>query len=252
MLKPPASPRPTAWLRRRLLPAGRRSLRAVPVPGPFFAGPGERIAALATGGEPPGREQPALTPASGSLPSRWPWPPCHQRRQSPALLLAASLALCLPLPLRPATAAEPAGGVERAPQPADLRILMRRDSVNGQERIGVYGAKADPKVANLWSVQVWVETRDRVTIATDRIRCDPAAPLRITGSGGRVLVRQLNPGGAIHLSNRLDHLIWWAVCHPSQAGRDPAELTGEARRLGYSGQLPESQEVLSMPLPGGR
>jgi len=96
---------------------------------------------------------------------------------------------------------------------------------------------------------VWEETRDRVTIATDRIGCSPAAPMRITGSGSQLLVRALNPGGLIHPANRADHLIWWAVCHPSLAGRDPAGFGAEARRLGYSGQLQETQEVIKAPRP---
>lgn len=128
-------------------------------------------------------------------------------------------------------------------------ILQRSESVNGLKRVGVFGAKPDPQQPGLWSVQVWEETNDRVTIATDRVRCSVTAPMRITGAGGQLLVRELNPGGAIHPANRLDHLIWWAVCHPPLAGRDPAGLVEEARRLGYSGQLPERQEQLQAPRP---
>lgn len=135
----------------------------------------------------------------------------------------------------------------RAPRPSDLVILLRSESVNGEKQVGVFGAKADPQRPGLWSVQVWEETNDRVTIATDRISCSPTAPLRTTGTSSRLLVRALNPGGAIHSANRLDHLIWWAVCHPAFAGRDPAGLAAEARRLGYSGQLQESQQVLQAP-----
>lgn len=135
----------------------------------------------------------------------------------------------------------------RAPRPADLVILQRSQSVNGDRQVGVFGAKADPQRPGLWSVQVWEETDERITIATDRIGCSATAPMRITGSGSRLLVRELNPGGAIHPANRLDHLIWWAVCHPSLAGRDPAGLAAEARRLGYSGQLQEQQQVLRSP-----
>lgn len=147
----------------------------------------------------------------------------------------------------PVLAADPPKS--RAPRPPDLLILLRSESVNGQKQIGVFGAKADPQRPGLWSVQVWEETHDRVTIATDRIRCSATAPMRITGVGGQLLVRELNPGGAIHPANRLDHLIWWAVCHPPLAGRDPAGLVEEARRLGYSGQLPERQERLQAPGP---
>lgn len=146
----------------------------------------------------------------------------------------------------PARSADPPAS-PRAPRPPDLVILLRSDSVNGEKQIGVFGAKADPRSPGLWSVQVWEETNDRVTIATDRISCSPTAPLRTTGSGSQLLVRALNPGGTIHPANRLDHLIWWAVCHPAFAGRDPAGLAAEARRLGYSGQLQESQQVLQAP-----
>lgn len=146
----------------------------------------------------------------------------------------------------PARSADPPAS-PRAPRPPDLVILLRSDSVNGEKQIGVFGAKADPRSPGLWSVQVWEETNDRVTIATDRISCSPTAPLRTTGTSSQLLVRTLNPGGTIHPANRLDHLIWWAVCHPAFAGRDPAGLAAEARRLGYSGQLQESQQVLQAP-----
>lgn len=146
----------------------------------------------------------------------------------------------------PARSADPPAS-PRAPRPPDLVILLRSDSVNGEKQIGVFGAKADPRSPGLWSVQVWEETNDRVTIATDRISCSPTAPLRTTGTSSQLLVRALNPGGTIHPANRLDHLIWWAVCHPAFAGRDPAGLAAEARRLGYSGQLQESQQVLQAP-----
>ncbi|MFM7086375.1 MAG: hypothetical protein ACKOXO_05210 [Cyanobium sp.] len=176
---------------------------------------------------------------------RWP------DRRLPAWLFSPALLgglLCLPagnLPLQAATDPPPAAA--RAPRPADLVILQRRSSVHGEQEVGVFGARPDPLQPDLWSVQVWEESDDRVTIATDRIRCSPQAPMRITGTASRLLVRELNPGGAIHASNRLDHLIWWAVCHPSLAGRDPAGLTPEARRLGLSGTLPERQEIVPAP-----
>ena len=148
----------------------------------------------------------------------------------------------------PAWAAETPAST-RAPRPPDLVILLRSESVNGEKLIGVFGAKADPQRPGLWSVQVWEETEERITIATDRIGCSAASPMRITGSGSQLLVRELNPGGLIHPTNRLDHLIWWAVCHPSLAGRDPAGLAAEARRLGYSGLLQERQQQLQAPRP---
>ena len=75
-------------------------------------------------------------------------------------------------------------------------------------------------------------------------RCAPQAPLRLTRQGQRLLIKELNPGGAITEANRLDHQIWWAACHPDQAGKDPELLQETAQRLGYSGQLREQQQVL--------
>jgi hypothetical protein len=164
----------------------------------------------------------------------------------PSLLALLLIALCGGLRGLPA-AADDARADTTPPRPADLVILERLFSINGEKQIGVYGAKPDPQRSGLWSVQVWEQTDDRVVIATDRIGCSPTAPMRITGAGGQLLVRELNPGGAIHLANRLDHLIWWAVCHPQLAGRDPAALAAEARRLGYSGALQERQQVLRAP-----
>jgi len=165
-------------------------------------------------------------------------------RLAAAVLLAVSGAAAA----RSAFAADPPAN-RRAPRPPDLVVLLRSQSVNGEKQIGVFGAMVDPQRPGLWSVQVWEETRDRITIATDRVGCSSTAPTRITGSGSQLLVRELNPGGAIHPANRLDHLIWWAVCHPSLAGRDPAGLAAEARRLGYSGQLLEQQQLLRAPRP---
>jgi len=164
-----------------------------------------------------------------------------------ALLNVPLVLLPLLLPVRPQIAAAQESTAMPTSRPADLVLLQQRQTLQGEERIGVYGAKADPQAAGLWSVQVWVETSERITIATDRIRCDPSAPLRITGSSGQVLMRQLNPGGAIYPANRLDHLIWWAVCHPGLAGKDPAGLGAEAQRLGYSGQIQEQQQRLPGP-----
>jgi len=172
-------------------------------------------------------------------------------RSTANLLLLAILVCWQP---RPAAAAQdpPAAADSKAPRPKDLVILYRSESVLGRKEIGVFGATADPRQPGLWSVQVWEETRDRVTIATDRISCTPAAPLRITGEGSQMYVRQLNPGGAIHDVNRLDHLIWWAVCQPQLAGRDPAGLAKEARRLGFSGNLREQQDVVKAAPAGER
>jgi hypothetical protein len=60
-------------------------------------------------------------------------------------------------------------------------------------------------------------------------------------------VRQLNPGGAITPTNRIDHLIWWAVCHPELAQQDPAGLRSKALELGYSTHLQESEQRVPQP-----
>ncbi|MFM9109255.1 MAG: hypothetical protein ACKOPN_01400, partial [Prochlorococcaceae cyanobacterium] len=122
-------------------------------------------------------------------------------------------------------------------------------AVVGLEALGVYGASPDRLQSDLWSVKVWLERPNNVQVRSDAIRCGSTAPMRITTDGRQTYLRALNPGGAITPSNRVDHLIWWAVCHPAQAGRDPAGLGGVARQLGYSGQLVEREEVV---VAGGR
>ncbi|MEB3333250.1 MAG: hypothetical protein VKI83_12250 [Synechococcaceae cyanobacterium] len=161
-------------------------------------------------------------------------------RRMPRLLAVPLLALSLLLLPRPAAAQD-----ER---PADLVIVDEKLTHQGPHATGVFGLRSDPVVKNLWSVRIWEQLPDRVMISTERVRCDTASPMRITSrktrlAGRQVVMRQLNPGGTITSGNRLDHRIWWAVCHPQFAGRDPAGLAAEARRLGFSGQLLE-QELL--------
>jgi hypothetical protein len=72
--------------------------------------------------------------------------------------------------------------------------------------------------------------------------------MRVLRQGSSLELRYLNPGGAITPSNRLDHMLWWAICHPALAGRDPAGLAAEAQKLGYGGQLVERLEIV----PTGR
>jgi len=43
--------------------------------------------------------------------------------------------------------------------------------------------------------------------------------------------------------------VWWAACHPTLAGKEPETLGEQARELGYSTQLIESEEVLRLPAP---
>jgi hypothetical protein len=132
-------------------------------------------------------------------------------------------------------------------RPPGFLLLEERQSFDGLWAVGVFGAVADPAQPGLWRVQLWEERQDRVVVSTDKVSCDPAAPLRITGRGRQLIVRELNPGGAVTATNRLDHQIWWAVCHPSLAGRDPATLAPAARRLGFDGQRPEREQILPAP-----
>jgi hypothetical protein len=150
---------------------------------------------------------------------------------SPPLLLPALLALAL------AQAAPP----ERPP---GLVVLEERPSPRGLRVLGVYEVRSDPADADLRRVQLWQQHGHEVTLSADTLNCSATAPLRMTRAGDRWIVRELNPGGLITPANRIDHLVWWAVCHPEQAGRDPAALGELARQLGYSGTLPESEQVL--------
>ena len=110
--------------------------------------------------------------------------------------------------------------------------------------IGVHQARPDPRDPAARSIVVWVESPTEVKLAVDSLRCTPDGPLRLTRQGSRLLIKELNPGGAVTEANRLDHQIWWAACFPEQAGKDPASLTATARKLGFSGQLREQQQVL--------
>jgi hypothetical protein len=157
--------------------------------------------------------------------------PCQRR--SAAHRWAVALAAAIAAPAL-------AGGPERPP---GFLLLEERPSLEGLRVVGVFGAVAEPK-PGLWRVQVWEQLRERVTISTDKVNCSTTAPLRIPGRGRHPVVRELNPGGTITPANRLDHLIWWAVCHPEQAGRDPATLAAQARQLGFDGLLPEREQVL--------
>ncbi|MFM7361727.1 MAG: hypothetical protein ACKO6F_07050 [Cyanobium sp.] len=165
-------------------------------------------------------------------------------RRCPGLvfpLVALVLAVAVPGGVR-GQAAPPAsaGGPQRPP---GFLLLEERQSLDGLRVVGVYGAVAE-STSGLWRVQLWEQLRERVIISTDKVNCSTSGPLRIPGRGRRLVVRELNPGGTITPANRLDHLIWWAVCHPQQAGRDPATLAPLARQLGFDGQRPEREQVL--------
>jgi hypothetical protein len=164
-----------------------------------------------------------------------------------ALLLAADLARGWGPALADPAAAEENSRSNAENRPPGLVVLQDRVTHRGREVVGIYGLVAEPAQPGLWRVQVWEELDDRVTVATDKIGCSVTSPLRITGTTRRLIVRELNPGGVITPANRLDHLMWWAVCVPAQAGKDPAGLGPLARQLGYSGRLPEREQVLLGP-----
>ncbi|MFY7695418.1 MAG: hypothetical protein ACOVQK_03655 [Cyanobium sp.] len=134
------------------------------------------------------------------------------------------------------------------PPPPDLVVLVDKVGIKGRYRLGVFDRQADPTQPQVWRLKLWEQTLDRLFISTDVLDCSPRQPMRITGGSadgpGRLILRELNPGGPITPSNRLDHQIWWAACFPEQAGKDPATLAAEARRLGYSGTLVEQEQVV--------
>jgi hypothetical protein len=139
----------------------------------------------------------------------------------------------------------PAAVVAEPPsRPPGLVVLEERPSQEGLRVLGVYGPRRDPASADLWRVSFWQQLGTDVTVRTDTVRCSASAPMRLTNERGLWQLVELNPGGPIHPGNRVDHLVWWAVCHPEQAGRDPAGLGEVARRLGYSGSLRESVLIL--------
>lgn len=140
--------------------------------------------------------------------------------------------------------APPNPGVTPRQRPPDLVILEERITHEGQRSLGVFGATQDLGDGEVWRVKVWRETTESVDVSTDMVGCGRSSPMRITEQGGRLVLRQLNPGGLITAVNRLDHLIWWAVCVPEQAGRDPAGLASLARQLGYEGNLAEREQLL--------
>jgi hypothetical protein len=154
-----------------------------------------------------------------------------------ALALAALLAAALgPAPLRADD-----GGPERPP---GLIVLEERPSQKGLRVLGLHSPKPDPTSPGLVRVSLWVQQGTNASVRIDTVRCSTTAPMRLTSEGERWLLRELNPGGAITTANRVDHLVWWAVCHPELAGRDPATLQGVARQLGYSGTLRETEQLL--------
>ncbi|MEO1003143.1 MAG: hypothetical protein AAFX65_08545 [Cyanobacteria bacterium J06638_7] len=175
-----------------------------------------------------------------SPPPAWSWPAPLAPLLAARLLAAPLVAAALPLALMPSAVAQSS----LQERPPGLVVLEERPSFKGTRVLGVYGVQIDPASAGVRRVQLWIQQGSDVSLNTDTLSCSLTAPMRMTRRGERWVVRQLNPGGPVSAANRVDHLVWWAVCHPEQAGRDPASLAPLARELGYSGELRESEQVL--------
>ncbi len=165
----------------------------------------------------------------------------------PVAWLAASSLAAVSVTVAGSAAAQDDSRSNAESRPKGFKVLLDRVTHRGREVVGIYGLMSEPTQPGMWRVQVWEELDDRVTVATDKISCSLTSPLRITGTARQLIIRELNPGGVITPANRLDHLMWWAVCVPAQAGKDPATLGPLARQLGYSGRLAEREQVVIGP-----
>jgi len=129
-------------------------------------------------------------------------------------------------------------------RPAGMALLLERDIADGKQALGVFGISADPVQPQVWRIKVWEELPNDVKVRSETVQCSPSAPLRVTNDGRNLILRELNPGGAVTPANRIDHLVWWATCFPQQAGKDPNGLRSLARELGYSGHRVEREQVV--------
>ena len=129
-------------------------------------------------------------------------------------------------------------------RPPGMALVFERVVPGGVQALGVYAVTADPARPQLLRIKVWEELPNDVKVRTETIGCTTTAPMRVTNDGRQLILRQLNPGGAISSVNRKDHLVWWASCHPQHAGQDPAWLRAVALQLGYSGNLQEQEQML--------
>lgn len=165
---------------------------------------------------------------------------------SAALVSAALFSAGIGPAIRPLQAAEALPAEQE--RPAGLVLLEVKQRLDGQSVFGIVAASADAAEAGLWRVKVWDEVPGLARIRNETVRCQVDNPMRITNDGNRQLVRFLNPGGAVTPANRRDHLVWWAVCFPEQAGRDPAQLGPTARSLGFRGLVVERELELPSSL----
>ena len=136
----------------------------------------------------------------------------------------------------------------KAMRPVDLVVLDQRDGADAYT-LGIFAVKKDPADPELRRFQLWQEYADDLVVPSESVSCSREEPLRMTRDNNAIYIRKLNPGGPLRLSTREDHLVWWAACHPTLAGKEPESLGEQARELGYSTQLIESQEVLRLPAP---
>ncbi|MFZ9270817.1 MAG: hypothetical protein ACO23C_06165 [Prochlorococcaceae cyanobacterium] len=159
-------------------------------------------------------------------------------------------ALALPVAGLASLAAHAQGGLMQAPElsrPKTLVLLSERIVPGGKQATGVYAIETDPAFPDVKRVKVWLELPNDLQVRNETIRCSAKAPMRVTSDGRDLIVRQLNPGGAITPANRIDHLIWWAVCFPDLAQQDPAGLRNKALELGFSTHLQESEQRVPQP-----
>lgn len=136
----------------------------------------------------------------------------------------------------------------KAMRPVDLVVLDQRDGADAYT-LGIFAINRDPADPELRRFKLWKEYADDLVVPSESVSCSREEPLRMTRDNDAIYIRKLNPGGPLRLSTREDHLVWWAACHPTLAGKEPETLGEQARELGYSTQLIESEEVLRLPAP---
>ena len=136
----------------------------------------------------------------------------------------------------------------KAMRPVDLVVLDQRDGADAYT-LGIFAINSDPADPELRRFKLWQEYADDLVVPSESVSCSREEPLRMTRDNDAIYIRKLNPGGPLRLSTREDHLVWWAACHPTLAGKEPESLGEQARELGYSTQLIESEEVLRLPAP---
>ncbi|QNI74727.1 hypothetical protein [Synechococcus sp. NOUM97013] len=136
----------------------------------------------------------------------------------------------------------------KAMRPVDLVVLDQRDGADAYT-LGIFAINRDPADPELRRFKLWQEYADDLVVPSESVSCSREEPLRMTRDNDAIYIRKLNPGGPLRLSTREDHLVWWAACHPTLAGKEPETLGEQARELGYSTQLIESEEVLRLPAP---